>query len=372
MKKIGNQQTMREINKSMLLHLVYHDGPISRVDLARRTKLSPTTVSVLIEDAIKDGIVYESGTSGTGVGRRMTMLSIREDNGYVLGIDLSNAPSHFVLLNMRGSVIAKEPLKRLSGEETIRSELADMIRSFVNKQKVEWSAVKWMGVSVPGRIAADQNTVSSAYLQIERMPLRDMLYDSFRIPVHLVNDLDAAGFAERFSGAAIGHQTLVYILIDYGTGAGLVLNNQIYRGSEGRAGKIREFADCSTSSLANRLTAQYTDSFPFAEPEETIRRFIELGFRGVEPFAQEMGSILDRVGKYCADMLMLLNPEQLILNGWVAADERFFRELVDRIHVYEDDWTNTPVTVPYWKEIGAAVGAATLGLHQMFKIKTVQ
>ncbi|KIL40868.1 ROK family protein [Gordoniibacillus kamchatkensis] len=372
MEKLGNQQTMREINKSLLLHLVYQDGPISRVDLSRRTKLSPTTVSVLIDEAIRDGVIYESGTSGTGVGRKMTMLSIKEDSGYVLGIDLSNSPSHCVLLNMRGKIVATQPLKRMIGEETIRGELVELIRDFAKKQNIELTSIKWMGVSVPGRITADQKFVSSTYLEVENMPLKDILYEAFRIPVHLVNDLDAAGFAERFSGAALGHQTIVYILIDYGIGAGLVLNNQIYRGSTGRAGRVREFFGYSTGDLASRLTRLYPDTFRSAVPEETIRQFIRLGLQGTEPFASEMRSIMKRIAKYCGDMLMLLNPEQLILSGWITTDEQFFRELVDLIHEHEDNWTNTPIAISYWKEFGAAIGAATLGLHQMFKVKTVE
>lgn len=371
MQKIGNQQTMREINKSLLLNLVYQHGPISRIDLSRRTKLSPTTVSVLIDEAIKDGIVYESGTSGIGVGRKMTLLSIKEDNGYVLGIDLSNSPSRCVLLNMRGKVIATEPLKRMIGEETIRNELVQLIRHFIDKQQIDVQSICWMGISVPGRITADQEMISSNYLHVEKLPLKKLLYDAFQIPVHLVNDLDAAGFAERFSGAAQGQQTIVYILIDYGIGAGLVINNQIYRGTRQTAGRIKEFYNYSTEHLANRLTGLYPDTFQSTVPEETIREFIRLGMDGVEPYAAELKTVQEAIAKFCGDILLLLNPEQLILNGWITSDERFFQQLAELIQENEGIWGKTPVTASYWKEFGAAIGAATIGLHQIFKVKTV-
>jgi N-acetylglucosamine repressor len=372
MKKIGNQQTMREINKSLLLNLLYQYGPLSRIDLARRTKLSPTTVSVLMEEAIKSGLVYESGVSGSGLGRRSTMLSIREDSGYVLGVDISNSPSRCVLLNMRGKVIANQPLKRLIGEKMLRSELAGLISQFVDGQKIGFDQVNWIGISFPGRISADQEFVSSTYLEVENMPLKHMIDEAFGIPVNLVNDLDAAGFAERFSGAAKGKETIVYILIDYGVGAGLVLNNQIFRGSAGRAGMTKDLYEFGTDVLGRRLQERFPDHFRDINPEQSIMRFLELGLNDVQPFADELVAMLHAIGKYCANVLLLLNAEQLILSGWMTRNEAFFQRLIDVIHIYEDRTPATPINASDWKEYGAAVGAATLGLHQMFKMKTIE
>jgi N-acetylglucosamine repressor len=371
MNKIGNQQTMREINKSLLMNLMYQYSPISRVDLSRKSRLSPSTVSILIDEAIRDGLIYESGTSGSGsgVGRKMTMLSIREDNGYVLGIDLSNSPSRAVLLNLKGKVIASQKLKRLTGEDMISGELIGMIRFFLDNHEIGLESIKWMGVSVPGRITADQELISSTYLSVENMPLKRILYNAFQIPVHMVNDLDAAGFAERFNGAAKGYETIVYVLIDYGIGAGLVLNNQIFRGSMGRAGLIKDLGEFGTDQIASRLKATFPDTFHSDVPEEIIQSFIKLGLDGVEPFAKELNGALHKIAKYCSIIQQIINPEQIILSGWVTKNITFFEKLIGLMHEYDD--RTPPVAASDWKEYGAAVGAATLGLHQMFKMMTV-
>ncbi|SDC67855.1 Sugar kinase of the NBD/HSP70 family, may contain an N-terminal HTH domain [Paenibacillus sp. UNCCL117] len=375
MGKIGNQQMLRDINKSLLLHLVYHHGPISRVDLARRTKLSPTTVSVLMEDAIREGMIHETGTSGSGVGRRMTLLDIREDNGFVLGFDLSNAPARCVLLNLRGKVMAMKPLRKLIGEQEIRSGLAAMIDGFVAEERVPRELIRWVGLSLPGWLDEERDRlIYSDYLQVRDMPLRRMLHEALGLPVGLVNDLDAAGFAERFSGSAKGLHTIVYILIGYGVGAGLVLRDQIYRGVAGKAGMIGDFYPYGTEILAARLAAQYPEAFGEGEPDEKIARFVRLGLQGEAPYAAELGEITERIASYCGNMVQLLDPEQLILSGWISEHEAYLAELTARIRHYEG-WNRreapVPVQAPYWKEYGAAIGAATLGLHQLFKMKTV-
>ncbi|MVP00870.1 ROK family transcriptional regulator [Paenibacillus lutrae] len=372
MNQIGNQQMLREINKSLLLNYIYEQGPISRVELARKTRLSPTTVSVLMEDAIQEGLVRETGTAGSGVGRRMTLLDIHAEGGCVLGVDLSNAPARCVLLNLRGKVLAAERLEPLFGEDTIRIELPKLIRSFLSNQSAQLSTIRWMGISIPGRIDEKrENIVNSTYLGLQNFPLRTLLFEEFGIPMHLVNDLDAAGFAERFNGAAKGLQTIVYILIDYGVGAGLVLNNQIYRGRNERAGRIQSFAPYSTKYLSKRLLESYPDHFSDMDPTHIIQRFVELGIGGVEPLASELNGIIQGIAAYCGDVLQLLSPEQLILSGWIAQNEAFFSKLAEEIQKSEAALVPTPVKAPQWKEYGAAIGAATIGLHRMFKSRTM-
>ncbi|MGE6228569.1 ROK family transcriptional regulator [Paenibacillus chitinolyticus] len=377
MNQIGNQQMLREINKSLLLNNIYEQGPISRVDLARKTRLSPTTVSVLMEEAIREGLVRETGTAGSGVGRRMTLLDINASGGCVLGVDLSNAPARCVLLDLRGNLLASQPLQPaqpLFGPEAMCSELPQLIRAFLEEQETPLATIRWMGVSIPGRIDEKrENVVNSTVLGLENFPLRTKLYEEFNIPMHLVNDLDAAGFAERFNGTAKGLQTIVYILIDYGIGAGLVLNNQIYRGRHDRAGRIREFSRFSTANLSKRLLETYPDTFGDVRDDEplVVRRFVDLGMQGAEPFAGELEEIIETIASYCGHVLQLLSPEQLILGGWVGESEPFFTRLAERIQSREQAIVPTPVHSPRWKEYGASIGAATIGLHRMFKSRTM-
>ncbi|MBW8348543.1 ROK family transcriptional regulator [Bacillus sp. IITD106] len=373
MKIRGNQQMLREINKSLLLNLIYLHGPISRVELARLTKLSPTTVSVLVEEIMNEGIIHETGTSGSGVGRKMTMLEINANNGYVVGVDLSKASSRFVLLNLRGEVISMDKLDSFIGEKSLREKLPKTIESFIKKQGVDRSLIKWTGISVPGILDEKEETVlGSKYLQIRDFPLKPLLTEKFDIPIHLVNDIEAASFAERFSGAAKGKETIVYILVDYGIGAGFVINNQIYRGATNQAGKIGDFYEYGIDKLAQRLKTQYPKDLKSDEPEAAIDKYVQLALEGKEPFKDDLDKVIQNIAKYCGNVLQLMNPEQLIISGWVASNEELSNLLITRIHQYEVAKEPTTVKVSFWKDYGPAIGAATLGLHQMFRTKTIQ
>ncbi|MBS4218759.1 ROK family transcriptional regulator [Bacillus sp. FJAT-49711] len=374
MKMRGNQQMLREINKSLLLNLIYLHGPISRVELARLTKLSPTTVSVLVEEIIKEGIIHETGTTGSGVGRKMTMLNINAENGYVIGIDLSRESSRFMMLNLRGEVVQTENMDCFIGEESLHEKLPIAIDRFLNQQNINHDLIKWMGLAVPGIIDEEQETIiGSKYLKVRNFPIKANLSERFNIPIHIVNDIEAAGFAERFSGAAKGKSTIVYILIDYGTGAGFVMNNQIYRGATSQAGKIGDFHPYGINALYHRLISDYNEDWIAGDKEATIQKFTQLALDGTEPYKGDMNSIIHKIAKYCGNVIQLLNPEQLILSGWIASNEKLAQSLTELIHEYEDAAGNpTPVNTSHWKEEGPAIGAATLGLYEMFKTKTVR
>lgn len=371
---IGNQQMLREINKSTLLNAIYNIGPISRVDLSRKTKLSPTTVSVLMEEMIHDGIVHEIGTTGSGVGRKMTLLDINVQGGYVIGVDLSSSPAHCVLLNLNGELVTSQGVKPIIGEDQLRERLVDVITSFIAKQNLPYHLIKRIGLSIPGRLDDTQSVIlASSYLKVRDFPLLEHLEQSLDIPVLLSNDLDAAGFAERFSGSAKGDHTTIFMMIDYGIGAGLVLNDEIYHGSRGTAGRVQAFDPYSMLTLSTRLSDEYPDAFAGLSPEETIRKFVELALEGSEPYLGLAEQAIQDIADYCGKVLQLLNPQKLILGGWITDNGLFFDKLVTAIQKSENSpYGPTPVVASHWKKYGAAMGAATLGLHEIFKRKTVQ
>jgi len=372
--KVGNQQMLKEINISTLLHTIFEHGAISRVELARKTKLSPTTVSILIEEMIQDKLVHEIGTTGKGVGRKKTLLNIRADGGYVIGIDLSNSPANCVLLNLSGEVIVNRSLKPLIGEQQLSEELPAFIQHFINEQQLPIDAIKRIGVSVPGKLDETQSEIIlSRYLKVQHFPFKSILEEKLSIPVLISNDLHAAGFAEHFSGAARGDENTLFLRIDSGTGAGLFLNGRVYRGFNGTAGRTECFVPYCIAELASTLHKQYPDTFAALAPEDTIRTFVELALSGQQPYQGTMEQMINQIAGYCCILLQLINPQKMVLGGWITDHELLFKQLVTAIHKIENPSSSpTPILVFHWKKYGAAMGAATLGLYEIFKQITVR
>src|SRR5215469_12247520 len=81
---------MREHNRLLVLNCVRNFGPIARVVIARQTGLSRTTISAIMDELLKDGLVREGETRTltSAGGRPATLVHFNDTAGYVVGIDM--------------------------------------------------------------------------------------------------------------------------------------------------------------------------------------------------------------------------------------------------------------------------------------------
>jgi DNA-binding Lrp family transcriptional regulator len=104
MKKATHEQTKLH-NLRIILRTTYDAGTISRADIARITKLTPTTVSDLVEDLLASHLIAEVGLGSSGGGKPPTLLTVPDDARLVIGLDLSENIWHGSVINLRGKII---------------------------------------------------------------------------------------------------------------------------------------------------------------------------------------------------------------------------------------------------------------------------
>src|SRR4051812_5841373 len=95
---------MRARNSGLLLNLIWRERQISRADLARRTGLSPSTVSAIVGDLERFGLVRMTGAGLSRGGRRPTLLGFCDDAFSIVGVELGASHIRVVLANLRGQV----------------------------------------------------------------------------------------------------------------------------------------------------------------------------------------------------------------------------------------------------------------------------
>src|SRR3954470_4399411 len=109
----GSLESLRERNRRRVLSALRVAGITSRAELARRTGLSRTTVSSLIGDLVRDGLVAErvdhTAAPGAQGGRPPVLVSLDRRAGAAVGVDFGKshvtvavaALGHTVLAEMR-------------------------------------------------------------------------------------------------------------------------------------------------------------------------------------------------------------------------------------------------------------------------------
>src|SRR5690242_14334981 len=99
---------MRQLNRLLVLNCVRLYGPIARVTIARRTGLSRTTVSSIMDTLLIEGIVLEGDTQDAtpSGGRRAILVHFNAAAGYVLGVDMGRSHLTIMLSDLAAQVVA--------------------------------------------------------------------------------------------------------------------------------------------------------------------------------------------------------------------------------------------------------------------------
>jgi hypothetical protein len=133
--RTGDRDLMREINEKLLLNLVRARGPISRADLAKHTRLSPATVSQIVQVLLDAKYIEEVGEGSSSGGRRPTLLKLDPNAGFVVGLKLLESSAAVVVTDLSAGVLHfdEAPLPAgASPEQTLRAANGIIRRSIAD------------------------------------------------------------------------------------------------------------------------------------------------------------------------------------------------------------------------------------------------
>ncbi len=226
----------RQHNRSLILQQLLHNGPQSRADLARATQLTAATVGDLVGDLRREGIIEEHGRRSTGPGKPGTLLRIVPNARLTVGLDLSDR-NQFVggVVNLVGEVVQRHEVARRdrTGAEAV-GLVAELVEALLARTE---GPVVGIGIGSPGVVFPDGVVQESSNLHWHGTALAAKVGRGLDLPVHVVNDADAAVLGERQFGGATGPNLLV-VKIGLGVGAGLVLDGHLIEGEAFAAGEI--------------------------------------------------------------------------------------------------------------------------------------
>src|ERR1044071_563681 len=106
-RQAASSEVVRDINRSLVLNLIRTRQPISRADLARVSGLQRSTISLIVEDLVKDRWVLEGPTGRLPRGRRPTFLRLNDDR-VIIGVDVRPTQITVALADVNGKFASQE------------------------------------------------------------------------------------------------------------------------------------------------------------------------------------------------------------------------------------------------------------------------
>lgn len=381
----GHQQVLKGINKmSLVRHLCTHPG-LSRADLAVAVDLTKSTVSLLVRELLEEGWLLEREVVATGdLGRRPTPLFIDPARLVLVGAEVGIDGARAVATSLTGEVLARAR----SGYGTAASAkaclgvLATVILKLLKQLDATRQRVIGVGVGVPGGVDESSGFLHFApNMGWKDVPVGELLRERLvgsalaAVPLFVQNEADVAAVGEMEFNAQQVADPLLYVSINQGVGAGVIVNQRLLTGHHGFAGEVGHMVlqaggplcscgrrGCAEALIGPRAVApSMPDGEMLAEVQRRITAKDALTQRAV-----------DRAGTYLGMLLQNLatayDPGCIVLGGaMVDLGDAFLQPALRNLAAYSQaaGLAAPEVRVSCFGPDAVAVGAAALVRYRL-------
>src|ERR1700712_2215644 len=232
----GSTASLRTANQRRVLDVLFARGTVTQTEIARETGLAAGTVSSIVRELAAAGIL----STVAGSGRRGTTVRLARGAGVVGAIDFGHSHVAVALCDMRGRMLG-ERAHHLSAAYEVDEGLgraAELLDRLLEETGTARSDVRNLGMGLPCPIADGIVTSSAIMPAWVGLNARELAEERLGIRVHLDNDANLGALGEQRRGVGRGHANVAFVKVSSGVGAGLILDHQIFRGTNGTAGEI--------------------------------------------------------------------------------------------------------------------------------------
>ena len=189
-------------------------------------------------------------------------------------------------------------------EESI-SIFKDTIRPFTNQK------VKGIGIGVPSVVDTHKGIVYNVanIPSWEKVYLKDLLEEEFNIPIFLNNDANCFTLGEKMFGEGKPYKNMVGITLGTGVGAGLIIDGNLYEGTNTGAGEIGEFP------YLDGIYEHYCASNFFTMNGTNGKIAAEKALHGDQESAELWHQYGKHLGRLIHTVLLAYDPEAIIFGG---------------------------------------------------------
>ncbi len=325
----ANRDDLRQGNLATLLEYVYKNTTISRSDLTAATGLNRSTISDLVGELVDLNLVSESESPQAGrVGRPSANVTI-SDSIFAITVVPRHHSTTISAVAMNGTVASR--VRIATPIHPSPEEVCDAVERGIAQVRAELkrgSRVVGVAVVVSGQVDVRNNSVRiCSMLKWVDVPFGSLLEERLKMPVWVDNDGSLACMAESSFGAGRGFSDIIYLFGGAGgIGGGVVIDNQLVRGSRGYAGELGHIRITDSRSvdslgltgtleaLVNRDDLAHALGLDDPEDDDLSRAILSAttprAIRLIEKKIQALGFAL-------ANLVNIFNPQVILLSGFL-------------------------------------------------------
>lgn len=172
--------------------------------------------------------------------------------------------------------------------------------------------------------------------------------DRYSLIAKLENDANACAVAEWLFGAGRNTKNMIFLTFGTGFGAGLILNGELYSGTNGNAGEIGHIrltptgpvgynkegsaeGYCSGGGIKNLALLRAKERGVTLKRDITTKEIFEKAKDGDEFFLSVIKESATKFGEVISLLVDLLNPEVIVTGGIFMRNHEFFTTILQPI-----------------------------------------
>ncbi|MFB7509607.1 ROK family protein [Streptomyces broussonetiae] len=227
---------------SLVFTTLLSHGPLTRSEVARRTRLSAAAVTKAVRPLMELGYLVEGvhEAARPAVGRPANLVWVDGGRALFIGVKVTGDEIIAVLADLCCRVRVSRHL-RLTGRkpETVLPALTALVQELLTEADGFGVRVRGLGIAISGDVDRSDGLVRySPFLEWRDVPLAEIAGTATGLPVTVDNDVRALTVAEHWFGAGVGLSDFALVTVGAGIGCGLVVNGRVVSGAHGVAGEI--------------------------------------------------------------------------------------------------------------------------------------
>jgi len=345
MKRAPSKLAQKELR---LLALIHGNHNVSRIELAKMTGASVASMTAMVKRLMRKGLIVESGKASGNLGRKPVSLSLRDELGHAVGVDLGSFLTRIVVADISSKIVykAEMPTGMKDGREAVIRRTFAAVHQAMREAHVSPDTLKGVGMAHSGVIDTHNGVVlffprPGQMTEWRNVPLRDIVEKEFGVPSALDDSARMMALAEKHFGFARELKDALFIEVGMGIGASIFIDGKLYRGPGGGAGEfghmtveedgplcscgnkgcLEAMASCAAiiqavkSALEQGVNSKVSELVDGNLDRISVEIIVEAAKKNDTLSFRVLHEAVSRIGIMLADVINLLNPSCVVFAG---------------------------------------------------------
>ncbi|MFE7172787.1 ROK family protein [Streptomyces sp. NPDC057616] len=329
---------------SQIFTTVLTQGPLTRLEAARRAGLSAAAVTKAVRPLLAAGYLVETADEQAppALGRPANLVQVDGDRALFVGVKVTAGELIGVLTDLRCRIrLARRVPLTDRQDSSVLAAMTDLVHELRTGAKEFGAPVLGLGVAVSGDVDRAEGAVRySPFLGWRDVPLAELAAKETGLPVTVDNDVRALTVAEQWFGAGAGLSDFALVTVGAGIGCGLVVHGRVVAGAHGVAGEIGHVTvdpagpscHCGNRGCVEAIAG---DAAILRRIRETTgvevtgtAEAVALAHRGVAGAREAYARAGEAIGRGIATVANLFGPQRVIISGEGLAAYDLFAEQI--------------------------------------------